>query len=163
MDSDLLDPGVRRSMRVLVESEVMGERLFGIAERHARTQVDRRLWASLHALEEQTRDAVFARLGVNIDRFARAARVARVAGMASGSSLWVMPRPLQMRSLVLGTKPFVPHFRRLNEHFADSAQAPFFNYVLAHEYAIAELGRRALAHDDDALVAVEKLLDNVPS
>jgi hypothetical protein len=43
MDSDLLDPDVRRSMRVLVESEVMGERLSGIAERHARTQVDRRI------------------------------------------------------------------------------------------------------------------------
>jgi hypothetical protein len=163
MDSDLLDPDVRHSMRVLVESEVIGERLFGIAERHERTNVDRRMWASLHALEEQTRDAVFARLGVNFDRLARAARVPRVAGMASASSLWVMPRKLQMRSLVLGTKPFVPHFRRLYEHFADSAQAPFLNYVLAHEYAIAELGRRALAHDDDALVPVEKLFANVPS
>jgi hypothetical protein len=31
MDSDLLDAAVRGSMRVLVESEVMGERLFAIA------------------------------------------------------------------------------------------------------------------------------------
>jgi hypothetical protein len=83
--------------------------------------------------------------------------------MASGASLWVMPRRLQMGSHVLGTKPFIPHFRRLNEHFADSAQAQFFNYVLAHECAIAELGRRALAHDDDAVAPVEKLLGNVPS
>jgi hypothetical protein len=44
MDSDLLDPAVRRSMRVLVESEIMGERLFGIAERHVRATSDRRMW-----------------------------------------------------------------------------------------------------------------------
>jgi len=163
MDSDLLDPPVRGSMRVLVESEVMGERLFAIAERHARTRSDRRMWQALHTLEEQTRSAVFGRLDVDIDRFARAVQGARIAGMASGASLWIMPRRLQMGLLVLGTKPFIPHFRRLNEHFADSAQAPFFNYVLAHEYAIAELGRRALAHDDDAVAPVEKLLGNVPS
>jgi hypothetical protein len=100
MDSDLLDPAVRRSMRVLVESEVMGEQLFGIAERHARTSSDRRMWEVLHALEEQTRKAVFARL---------------------------------------------------------------VDYVLAHEYAIAEVGRRALTHADDAVEPVETLLGNVPA
>jgi hypothetical protein len=163
MDSDLLDPAVRRSMRVLVESEVMGEQLFGIAERHARTSSDRRMWEVLHALEEQTRKAVFARLGEDINRFSRAASAARAAGAAGGAGLWVMPRPLQMRSLVLGTKAFVPHFRRLSEHFADSSQAPFFDYVLAHEYAIAEVGRRALTHADDAVEPVETLLGNVPA
>jgi hypothetical protein len=121
------------------------------------------MWQALHTLEKQTRNAVFARLDVDIDRLARAVQGARVTGTASGASLWVMPRRLQMRSLVLGTKPFIPHFRRLNEHFADSAQAPYFNYVLAHEYAIAELGRRALADDDDAVAPVKKLLGKVPS
>jgi hypothetical protein len=163
MDTDRLDPALRRSIRVLVGSEVMGERVFGIVERHARTKSDRRMWQALHALEEQTRDAVFARLGEDIDRFSRATQIARTAGLAGGSSLQVMPRPLQMRTLVLATKPFVPHFRRLDEHFAGSAQAPFFSYVLAHEYAIAELGRRALTHDDNALAPVETLLGNLPT
>ncbi len=163
MSSGLLDPAVRRSMRVLVVSEVLGEQVFGIAERHARTKSDRRMWHALHALEVQTRDAVFARLGEDVERFARASRVARVAAMASGSGLWILPRPLQFRSLVLSTKPFVPHFRRLDEHFAGSAQAPFFGYILAHEYAIAELGRRALADDGNALAPVETLLGNVPT
>ena len=163
MASNLCDPAVRRSMRVLVASEVMGERTFAIVERHARTKRDRRMWQVLHALEEQNRAAVFAKLGADIDRFAYAARIADVAGMASGSSLWLMPRPLQLRSLVLGAKPFVPHFRRLDDHFADSAQAPFFSYMLAHEYAIAELGRRALADAEDALAPVEALLGNVPA
>jgi hypothetical protein len=163
MSGNFLDPAVRSSMRVLVESEVMGQRLFGIAERHARTTRDRRMWQALHALEEQTRAAVFARLGEDIDRFAYAARIADVAGVASGASLRLMPRALQLRSLVLGTKPFVRHFRRLDDHFADSAQAPFFSYVLSHEYAIAELGRRALADADDMLAPVEALLGNVPT
>jgi hypothetical protein len=162
MDQTVLDPAVRRSMRVLVVSEVMGERLFGTAERHARTKRDRRLWQALHALEEQTRDAVFARLGEDVDRFSQAAGVGRFAATASGSPLWVMPRGLQLRSVVIGTKFFVPHFRRLNEHFCGSAQAPFFGYVLAHEHAIAEVGRRALADDEDALLPVEGLLGNVP-
>jgi hypothetical protein len=35
--------------------------------------------------------------------------------------------------------------------------------VLAHEYAIAELGRRALTDADDALAPVEALLGNVPA
>jgi hypothetical protein len=162
MSSDLVAPAVLRSMRVLVESEVMGEQLFGIAERRAHTPRARSMWHALHALEEQTRDAVFAHLGDDVDRFARAVRVARIAGSVSGSSLWLMPRTLQLRSLVQGTRPFVSHFRRLDKYFAGTDQASFFSYVLAHEYAIAEVARRALAHADDALKPVEALLGNLP-
>jgi hypothetical protein len=74
----------------------------------------------------------------------------------------IQPHRLQMESLVIGTKPFVPHFRKLNAHFADGSRAAFFEYILAHELAIAELGRRALAHDDNPLAPVEALLGNVP-
>jgi hypothetical protein len=51
----------------------------------------------------------------------------------------------------------------LDAHFANSSRAAFFSYVLAHEVAIAELGRRVLAHDDDPLAPVEALLGNVPT
>jgi hypothetical protein len=74
----------------------------------------------------------------------------------------VLPHQLQMRSLVVATKPFIPHFRRLDQHFADGPRAAFFHYVLAHELAIAELGRRVLRHDEDPLAPVEALLGNVP-
>ena len=67
-----------------------------------------------------------------------------------------------MRALMMATKPFVPHFRRLEKHFAGSSRSAFFSYVLAHELAIAELGKRELAHNDDALLPVEALLGNVP-
>ena len=162
MSSDLTSPVVRRSMGVLVQSEVMGEQLFGIAERHAHVPRDRQMWQALHALEEQTREAIFTRLGEEIDGFARSARIARAAGTASGAGLWLMPRRLQMQSVALGTKPFIAHFRRLEQHFAGSAHGPFFHYVLAHEYAIAELARRTLANADDALTPVENLLGAVP-
>ena len=64
--------------------------------------------------------------------------------------------------LVAATKPFIPHFRKLDRHFADGPRAAFFDYVLAHGLAIAELGRRVLTHDDDPLAPVEALLGNVP-
>jgi hypothetical protein len=67
-----------------------------------------------------------------------------------------------MRSLVVATKPFIPHFRKLDQHFADGPRAAFFDYVLAHEAAIAERGRRVLTHDEDPLAPVEALLGNVP-
>ncbi len=162
MSSELFDPAVRRNLRVLVESEVMGERLFGIAERHARTQHDRRIWQALHALEEQTRDAVFTRLGADIERFTRAARVGDISGLASGTGMSITPRGVQFRSLVLGTRPFVRHFRRLDDHFDGTSHGAFFRYVLAHEYAIAEVGRRALMDADDAVAPVESLLGKVP-
>jgi hypothetical protein len=63
-----------------------------------------------------------------------------------------------MRSLVVATKPFIPYLRKLDPHFADGPRAEFFGYVLAHELAIAELGRRVLAHDDDPLAPVQALL-----
>jgi len=55
-----------------------------------------------------------------------------------------------------------PHFRKLDRHFAGSPWATFFHYVLAHELAIAELGRRVLTNHDEPLAPVEALLGNVP-
>jgi hypothetical protein len=78
------------------------------------------------------------------------------------AAVTVLPHQLQMRSLVVATKPFIPHFRKLDQHFADGPRAAFFDYVLAHEAAIAERGRRVLTHDEDPLAPVEALLGNVP-
>jgi hypothetical protein len=160
---DLLDPAVAGSIRVLLVSEVMGVATFGIAERCARGARDRHIWSVLHALEEQTRAAVFDCLGEDAARLVYSERLARAVGTTSGSGLSVLPRRLQMRSLILGTKPFLPHFRKLDAHFAAGPRGPFFAYVLAHEQAIAELGRRALAHDDNPTAPVEALLGAVPS
>jgi hypothetical protein len=162
MPDDLLDRAVVRSVRVLVASEVGGAQAAAFAERHARNAAERAIWAALHELELQTRDAVFEQLGDAAARFTTTGRVATTVGGANGAAVTVLPHRLQMRSLVVATKPFVPHFRKLDRHFAGGPRAAFFHYVLAHELAIAELGRRALTHDEDPLGPVEALLGNVP-
>lgn len=163
MASDSLMAGeIIRSVRVLVVSEVFGVEAAAFAERHARTAAQREIWAALHELERQTRDAIYDRLGDTAVRFATAARVANATGTANGAAVTVLPHRLQMRSLVVATKPFLPHFRKLERHFAGSPSATFFNYVLAHELAIAELGGRVLGHHDEPLAPVEALLGKVP-
>ncbi|HME75331.1 MAG TPA: hypothetical protein VKI00_06605 [Mycobacterium sp.] len=160
---DLFDPAIRGSIRVLVESEVAGTAAAAFAERHARNAQEREIWAALRELEEQTRIAVYDQLGGAAARFATTERLASMVGPASGAAVTVLPHRLQMRSLVIATKPFMRHFRKLDAHFANSSRAAFFSYVLAHEVAIAELGRRVLAHDGNPLAPVEALLGNVPT
>ena len=162
MPDDLLDHAVIRSVRVLVVSEVGGVQAAAFAERHSRNAAERAIWAALHKLELQTRDAVYEQLGDAAARFTTAERVANTGGRANGAAVTVLSHQLQMRSLVVATKPFIPHFRKLDQHFADGPRAAFFHYVLALELAIAELGRRVLRHDEDPLAPVEALLGNVP-
>jgi hypothetical protein len=137
--------------------------VFSRAERRARTPADRHMWAALHELETQTRAAVFDRLDADVRRFQTSQQLARVVGIAGGAGMPVLPRRLQLRSVALGTKPFLPHFRRLDRHYADTPQAAFFSYVLAHEHAIAELATRALARDGNPTAPVEALLGQVPA
>lgn len=161
--ADLLDDDIVRSVRILVVSEVFGVEAAAFAEQHARHPAERAVWAALHALELQTRDAVYQQLGDVAGRFSTATRVATTVGTANGAAVTILPHRLQMRSLVVATKPFIPHFRKLDQHFAGGRRAPFFRYVLAHELAIAELGRRVLTRDDNPLAPVEALLGNVPT
>jgi hypothetical protein len=160
---DLLDRAVIGSVRVLVGSEVGGVQAAAFAERHARNSAERAIWAALHALELQTRVAIHERLGDAAARFTTTVRVANIVGQANGAAVTLLPHRFQMRSLVLATKLFIPHFRKLAQHFADGPRAAFFHYVLAHELAIAELGRRVLTHDNHPLAPVEALLGNVPT
>lgn len=163
MASDsLLAGNIIRSVRILVVSEVFGSEAAAFAERHARNAAQRQIWAVLHELERQTRDAIYDRLGDTAGRFATAACVANASGTANGAAVTALPHRLQMRSLVVATKPFLPHFRKLDRHFAGSRWAAFFHYVVAHELAIAELGRRVLTNHDEPLAPVEALLGNVP-
>jgi hypothetical protein len=148
---------------VLIASEVFGVEVFARAERHGRTPADRHLWAALYELETQTRAAVFDRLAAEVAQFRTSQRLATVVGVASGTAMPLLPRRLQLRSVVLGTMPFVPHFQRLDSHFADTPHSAFFGYVLAHEYAIANLGKLALARHDNPAAPVEALLGRVPS
>jgi hypothetical protein len=153
---------IGRSIQVLIGSEVFGVEVFARAERHARTPADRHLWGALHELETQTRLAVFARLSADIDRLRANQHLAKAVGVASGAAMPMLPKRLQLRSVVLGAKPFLSHFERLNAHFAATPDAAFFAYVLAHERAIIEVGRLALAGEANAVGPVVALLGRVP-
>jgi len=161
--SDLLAPVTVHDMRVLVVSEGFGVQLFGVAERLAHNRRDREVWSALHELERQTRAAVFDVLGEHVHHFVARDKLAGAVGVVSGSGLALLPRRLQMRALIEGTRPFMPPFERLVQHFAGTHRAEFFDYVLAHERAIVQVGRRSLAGDDDSTLApVEALLGAVP-
>lgn len=156
-----LAPPLRVSLRLLIGSEVFGVEVFSRAERRS-SLTDRPLWAALHELERQTRAAALERLAPEVHAFNRSNRAGQLAGKASGNGMSALPRALQMRSVVTGTKPFMPHFKRLAAHFAGTERAPFFDYVVAHELAIAEAGRRALAREDRPGRGVEVLLGAIP-
>ena len=71
------------------------------------------IWAALHELELQPREAVYEQLGDATARFTTAERVANTVGMANGAAVTVLPHQLQMRSLVVATKPFIPQRRSI--------------------------------------------------
>jgi len=72
------------------------------------------IWAALHELELQTREAVYEQLGDATARFITAERVANTVGTANGAAVTVLPHQLQMRSLVVATKPFIPQRRSIS-------------------------------------------------
>jgi hypothetical protein len=161
-NKNLSDRAIARSIHVLVGSEVGGVQAAAFAERHARNAAERTTYAALHALELQTRDAVYQYLGDTAARFAATERFATAVGTANAAAGTFLPHRMQMRSLIMATKPFVRTFRKLDQHFADSPHAAFFGYVLAHELAIAESAGRVLAQDAHPLAPIEALLGNVP-
>lgn len=67
-----------------------------------------------------------------------------------------------MLALVKGTRPFMRCFEPLAKQFTEAPPAAFFDYVLAHEHAIADVGNRVLGGDRSSLVKVEALLGNAP-
>jgi hypothetical protein len=160
---DLLDPAIIRSVRVLLQSEVGGAQAAAIAERYARNSVERDTWSALLELEIQTRDAVYEHLGDAAAQFGASVRSARAIGAINGATGTLLPHRWQLHSMVTATKLFVPHFRRLEQHFAHSPRAAFFSYVLEHELAIAEAGKRTLANVENPMEPVEALLGGVPS
>ena len=58
-----------------------------------------------------------------------------------------------------GTKRYLPAFQRLAEHYTDTDDAPFFDYVVRHELAIISFTTNALAAERNALDPVLRLLD----
>jgi len=96
-NKNLSDRAITRSIHVLVGPEVGGVQAAAFAERHARNAAERTTWAALHALELQTRDAVYRQLGDAAARFAVAESAGRV--LAQGAN------PLAPIEALLGNMP----------------------------------------------------------
>jgi hypothetical protein len=157
--ADLTDPSIRKDLRILLVSEVGGVEVFAAAERTAKNAWDRSMWEALHALEVKTRTAVYENLGDVAEQFSISKRATEIVGHGGGVGLALIPPRLQLRTLVAGTKAFLPRFVKLHNHFRGTGLEEFFGFVVAHEKAIAEVGNRGLARDPARLSAVEALLD----
>ncbi len=158
-----LAPHVLRDLIVLVHSESFGESLFALKARVSRDPRRRAAWESLQRLEAQTHrgaTAVLRRLGVtSIGHPA----VASGAGLPCAAGLTLLPWKAQMRMLLAGTAPFLTSFHRLAASFAGTAHAPFFDYVVAHELAIAHFAEAELRDQRDSLALVRDLLERAAS
>jgi hypothetical protein len=150
---------VLRDLHRLVESEDLGESLFATAARLSRTDEATRRWRALESLESQTK------LGVRrfLDRSGLpVAPTNRLAASAGGIGAWglrVIPESARVTAIRLGTKRYLPAFERLASYYADTCDAPFFDYVVEHERAIITFTELALARDRNALDGVMRLLE----
>jgi hypothetical protein len=156
-----LPRGVRRDLMVLVQSEVFGERTAAAAARVARPGPRRDTWEALRELEHQTGGLVGELVaGVQLGR--RASEVADLAGRVvsgpAGLGLGALPWRAQLVVTAHTTRPYLAAFQRLSRFFARPGERTFFDYVVDHELAIAELARRQLAGREDALAPVTALL-----
>jgi hypothetical protein len=158
MQALLMDPAIRNDLRVLLISEAGGVETFAAAERFAKNPGERTMWGALHALEVKTRAAVYEHLGEVTAQFRLCERTAELLGQAGGIGLAHLPPRIQLRTLSAGTKAFLPTFERLQNRFRGTDLETFFAFVVAHENAIAEVGRRGLASLPGHLDPVNELL-----
>jgi hypothetical protein len=121
-NKNLLDPAIARSIHVLVGSDVGGVQAAAFAERHARNAAERTTYAALHALELQTRDAVYQYLGDTAARFAATERFAAAVGTANAAAGTFLPHRMQMLIVANAVQPSRRRRRRaIRPRLADPA------------------------------------------
>lgn len=134
-----------RRLRRAHRGEVLGEAVYAMAARFARTADQRRKWEALCRLELRTKlqlGAVLAHLGVR----AGEATAARWVGGALGVAAALLPWRLTLAALGAITKRSTPVFERLEREGA-RRQGPSLAGLGAHERAQREFVRRELAGD----------------
>jgi hypothetical protein len=150
---------VRRDLVRLVESEELGESFFAAAANATIDESRRAQWEALHQLEAQTNRAARDFIeGCELDLKTTNA-VAVGMGSVSGTVLHLMPQHVQLASLKLTSKRYLPAFRRLAHYYRATEHSPLFDYVVAHELAIVAFADKARHVNGCALDAVKRLLD----
>lgn len=152
-------PEYRSDLDRTLESELLGERLFSVAARFARSRERREKWLRLCELETQTLARVVAFLGERKEQ-ATAPALTRLRATIFGAAMGLLPWSFSMRLLEDGTGPFLEVFERLARHAAPDAEA-FTTYLVAHERAIARFAR--LERNGESARSLEPVLDLLES
>ncbi|MBU9766359.1 hypothetical protein FR943_21260 [Mycobacterium sp. TNTM28] len=150
---------LRRGLARLVESEELGESFALAAASHARDEHQAHAWRVIHALEAQTNGATRKFLqhsGIDVSETNRlAAAAGRIA--APPSVYW--PWKVQLHSLRLATRRYLPVFQGLADGFHGTPHQDFFEYVVDHEVAIIRFIERDLDGQPAPLDAMLRLLE----
>lgn len=154
---------VKRDLARLVESEALGEAMFATAAHLSLSDRERRAWSALRDLEIQTNAGVSSFIERTELSVRSGNRLASAAGVSGATATRVLPFSARLKTVRLGTKRYLPAFRRLAEHYAATEEAKFFDYVVRHELAIISFTTEALAEAPtekrNALDPVLRLLD----
>ncbi|MFV8047981.1 hypothetical protein [Mycobacterium sp. 48b] len=151
--------GIRRGLRKLVESEELGESFALVAASHAREERQEEAWRTIHALEAQTNEATRKFLQHSGVCVKPTNRLAGTAGRFAAPPSVYWPWRVQLHSLRLATRRYLPVFQRLSDAFYGTAHQDFFEYVVDHEVAIIGFIERELAGKPASLDAIHRLLD----
>lgn len=149
----------QKDLNTVLESELLGQRLFATAAAFSLSSDKRRKWQTLEVLETQTKQRLLDYLQHSQQK-ARARRHIPLEAAISGIALALLPWKLSMHLVEQGTQSFLNTFERLQ---AQSQQHPqdtdFFDFVVAHEKAIQQFARREKAGEKHhTLAAVHALL-----
>lgn len=147
-----------RDLHRLVESEELGESLFGAMAEQSDSEKRSQAWELLRRLETQTKCGVQDFIERADLRLSGTHRPARIAGTLGGRALPQLPWRLQLDAVRLGTHRYLPAFRRLAYAYQSSSYSPFFDYVVNHELAIITFTEQATS-DGRGLDDVKRLLD----
>ena len=93
------------------------------------------------------------------EQLATTHRLAEAAGTLGGAALNHLPWRMQLDSVRLATRRYLPAFQRLAAAFERSDHQPFFDYAVNHELAIISFTGRALSSQRAPLDDVHRLLD----
>ena len=146
-------PEFKNDLREIYKSEVMGEALFSVAAALSLNASRKQKWSSLAKLETQTKESYLGHV-VFAESYPYASKI---AGYVFGILFVALPWKTSVKLLGDGTQPFLEVFTRLLEHSPDGDKA-FYQYVVAHEEAIAEFAVLELQGSINSLAPINALI-----
>jgi len=142
----------QKDLDLSVDSEVLGEALFGTAARIVRSHERREKWSALAALEAQTMKRLDEYLSASAQS-GSAGAAARFRGQAMGVMFALLPWRAAMKALGDGTARYLAAFRRLETGAQSELDRSFFEYLVAHEVAIRDFAQAELSGASEGSLA----------